>query len=105
MAKGWKKQFCKRGHDTFLPKGRNKFGRCSIKYFKRYIEKKFYGGMTWNNYGKYWQLDHVVSLWKFDLTNRKQFLKAVNYKNIQPLTIPDHKKKTALEVKYWVNNK
>jgi hypothetical protein len=70
---------------------------CSIKFFKKYIEKKFYGRITWDNYGKYWQLDHIIPLWKFDLTKRSQFLKAVNYKNLQPLTKPDHKKKTALE--------
>jgi hypothetical protein len=71
---------------------------CTIMFLKTYIEKKFYGQMSWDNWGTYWQLDHIVALWKFDLTDRKQFLKAVNYKNLQPLTIPDHKKKTAKEV-------
>jgi hypothetical protein len=54
-------------------------------------------GMTWDNWGKIWELDHIVPLWKFDLTNREQFLKADNYTNLQPLTIEDHKKKTANE--------
>lgn len=51
--------------------------------------------MSWSNYGTYWEIDHIKELWEFDLSKRKQFLKAVNYKNLQPLTIPDHKKKTS----------
>jgi Prasinovirus endonuclease VII len=72
---------------------------CTIVFLKKYIEKKFYGNMTWENWGTVWELDHKKALWKFDLTNRKQFLKAVNYKNLQPLTISDHRKKTAKETK------
>lgn len=72
---------------------------CSIPFFKKYIEKKFYGKMTWKNYGSYWDLDHKKALMFFDLTKRSQFIKAVNYKNMQPLTKPDHKKKTRKEWK------
>lgn len=68
---------------------------CSVEFFKKYIEKKFKKGMTWKNWGIFWELDHIKELWEFDLTDRKQFLEAVNYNNLQPLTIPEHKKKTA----------
>ena len=64
---------------------------------KPYIESKFYGDMTWDNWGTVWELDHIVALHLFDLTNRKQFLKAINYKNLQPLTKSDHLKKTLKE--------
>ena len=70
---------------------------CTIDFLKQYIESKFYSGMTWENWGTVWELDHIVPLWKFDLTNRKQFLKAINYKNLHPLSIEDHQKKTAEE--------
>lgn len=67
---------------------------CSIPEFKQYIESKFYSDMTWNNWGKVWELDHIQELHIFDLTDRDQFLKACHYTNLQPLTIEDHKKKT-----------
>ena len=67
---------------------------CTIKFFKDYIESKFYGGMTWNNWGKVWELDHIKALCKFDLTDRVQLLEAVHYTNMQPLIIADHRKKT-----------
>jgi hypothetical protein len=68
---------------------------CSMEFFIAYIQEKFYGKMTWNNYGSYWQLDHIKELWEFDLTKRSQFKKAVHFTNLQPLTIQDHKKKSA----------
>lgn len=78
---------------------------CTIEFLIAYLQEQFYGDMTWKNYGKYWELDHIIALWKFDLTDRKQFLKAVNYKNMQPLTIPDHKKKTAKDRAEWLKHK
>lgn len=74
---------------------------CSIEFFKQYIEDKFYGSMTWDNWGTVWQLDHTKALMFFDLTDRNQFKKAVHYTNLQPLTIPDHQKKTAEEMQLF----
>ncbi len=78
---------------------------CSIPEFKKYIESKFYANMTWDNYGKYWQLDHVIPLHKFDLTNRDQFVKAFHYTNYQPLTIEDHRNKSNEELKVKSHDK
>ena len=59
---------------------------CSIQELKEYLEKQFKPGMTWENWGTHgWHLDHIVPLCSFDLTDRQQFLEAVNYKNLQPL--------------------
>jgi len=61
---------------------------CSIDEFRIYLEGHFNPGMTWDNYGKgpgKWNLDHIVPLSAFDLTNREQFLSAAHYSNYQPL--------------------
>ena len=70
---------------------------CSIEEFKSYIETQFELGMTWDNYGRgngKWQLDHIKPLFKFDLTDLKQFKDACNYTNLQPLWYKDHLIKT-----------
>jgi hypothetical protein len=72
---------------------------CSVEFLKQYIEKKFYAHMTWKNWGRIWELDHIKPLSKFDLTDREEFLKACNYRNLQPLTIKDHRKKTLEDIK------
>ena len=69
---------------------------CSINYFKKYIEIKFKSGMSWNNWGKNrekWSIDHIRPLSKFDLTDRKQFLEACHYTNLQPMWQIDNIKK------------
>src|SRR3972149_2932491 len=63
---------------------------CSIDELKFYIEGQFQQGMTWDNWGvigtgKKWNIDHKIPLAFFDLTDRKQFLVACHYTNLQPL--------------------
>lgn len=70
---------------------------CSVEFLKKYLESKFYNDMTWNNYGagkNTWQIDHIIPLRKFDLTDIVQFKQAVHYSNLQPLWYKDHIVKT-----------
>ncbi len=78
---------------------------CSINKLKHYLEKQFYLHpktnieMTWENYGLFgWHIDHIKPLCSFDLTDRKQFLEACNYTNLQPLWIEDHNVKTTKDL-------
>lgn len=63
---------------------------CSIIELKLWLEDQFHPGMTWENWGPVWHIDHVRSLAEFDLTDRKQFLQACHYTNLQPLFAQDH---------------
>lgn len=65
---------------------------CSIEFLKQHLEYQFQKGMSWGNYGK-WHIDHKQPLASFDLTNRKQFLKACHYTNLQPLWAADNQSK------------
>lgn len=59
---------------------------CSVKELKAHIERQFREGMSWDNWKHDgWHIDHIIPLSSFDLTNREELLKAVNYSNLQPL--------------------
>lgn len=67
---------------------------CTIVELKLHIENQFVEGMSWDNWSPAgWHIDHRKPLASFDLTNRDQFLKAVNYTNLQPLWAIDNFKK------------
>ena len=69
---------------------------CSIEQLKKYLEKQFKKGMSWNNYGKVWELDHIIPCCKFDLTKQTQQKKCFNFRNLQPLTIYENRSKHGL---------
>ena len=49
--------------------------------------------MTFENYGSYWQIDHVQPLSAFNLLDENELLKAMNWKNLRPLKIKDNQTK------------
>ena len=53
-------------------------------------------GLTMENYGERWHVDHVKPLAAFDLSDEAQVREATNYKNLQALTVEDNLKKGAL---------
>jgi len=66
---------------------------CSVDFLKQYLESKFLPGMSWDNYGSYWEIDHIFPLSQFNLDDKEQFLKAVHYTNLQSLTVSDNRSK------------
>ena len=67
---------------------------CSIGELRNYLKSKFIEGMSWENYGRGgWNIDHIIPLDSFDLTDREQFLRAFHYTNLQPLWEIDNFKK------------
>ena len=70
---------------------------CSVEEFKLYLENKFEIGMSWENYGKEWQIDHIIPLAIFNLNDRCELLKPCHFTNMQPLFKKDHLHKTVNE--------
>lgn len=58
---------------------------CSIDQLKAHLESKFQPGMTWENYGPVWEIDHIVSLCNYDLSKLENLNNAWNFNNLQPL--------------------
>lgn len=58
---------------------------CSMEEFKRWLEYQFTDDMSWENYGKLWNLDHVIPCKDFDLTSEENIKKCFIWENTRPL--------------------
>lgn len=58
---------------------------CSKKHLIKHFESKFTSKMTWDNYGTYWHVDHIIPISSFDLTDPEQCKQANHWTNLQPL--------------------
>lgn len=58
---------------------------CSASDFKAHLESKFKKGMTWENYGTYWHVDHIIPVTHFNHADMKQVAQCWHYTNLQPL--------------------
>ena len=61
---------------------------CSVAECKSHLESKFQPKMSWDNYGfgnDKWNIDHIIPMSAFDLTNRQHVVLACHYLNLQPL--------------------
>lgn len=63
---------------------------CDSAFFKSYLEERFTPDMNWDNYGEFWQIDHIYPLVGFDLTVTENQKKAFHYANCQPLSCVDN---------------
>lgn len=63
--------------------------------FMQYLESKFKKGMTRDNYGKVWHVDHIIPLALFDLSKPAEQRVAFHFTNCQPLFAEENLKKGA----------
>lgn len=80
---------------------------CTLPELREHIASQFANGMSWENWGPVWQLDHVRPLDSFDLSVTEQFLMAFHYTNLQPLLAEDNRAKSNHydPLKPWVSLK
>jgi hypothetical protein len=68
-----------------------KYLGCTIPFFRQHIESQFESWMNWDNYGPYrkkskraWNVDHIIPVWKFDLSKEEDVYKCFHYTNLRP---------------------
>lgn len=69
----------------------DKYFGCSVIELRVHIASQFKKGMTWQNHGKYdgkhnnvWNIDHIIPVYKFDLSLDKDRYLCFNYSNLRP---------------------
>jgi hypothetical protein len=70
-----------------------KYVGCSLEELKAHLEGLFVEGMTWENYGSTWHIDHKIPCDAFDMSNEKEATACFYYKNLQPLFSADNIRK------------
>src|SRR6266498_1134630 len=66
-----------------------------ICWLEVHLESLFRSGMTWENYGPVWHVDHIRPCAKFDLTDHDQQRACFHWTNLQPLFAKDNLQKNA----------
>lgn len=63
----------------------------------KHLEKQFQPGMTWENYGRAWHIDHIIpqSVFNYENSNDIDFRRCWALENLQPLWAMENMKKNA----------
>lgn len=66
---------------------------CTPDELKSYLESLFKRGMTWENYGSKWHIDHILPCASFDLSKPSHQERCFHFTNLQPLFVLDNLRK------------
>jgi hypothetical protein len=66
---------------------------CSYWQAKKHIERLWLPGMSWENHGTAWEIDHIVAVTRFDVNDPMQRLQMSHFTNLQPLWTRDNRRK------------
>ena len=58
---------------------------CPAEHLRSHLEVQFKGGMTWDNYGKVWHVDHKIPVSAFDVENPAELRTCFHFSNLQPM--------------------
>jgi len=58
---------------------------CSTSHLSAHLQSQFKRGMTWENYGTHWHVDHILPVSSFDHTDTKQVSQCWHWTNLRPL--------------------
>jgi hypothetical protein len=58
---------------------------CSIAVVMEWLEFNFEDGMTWDNIGTYWHIDHITPCASFDLSKEEEQMACFHWTNMAPL--------------------
>lgn len=67
---------------------------CTIEFLREHLEKQFQPGMTWDNYGPVWHVDHILPCAEFHLQHSEEQEICFHWTNLQPLFAADNLSKS-----------
>jgi len=79
---------------------------CDLVFFRRWIEFRFDDQMTWDNFGPYWHIDHILPISRFNFKRDTHAMKiCFHWTNLQPLRASENQQKHGnWHLHYYFNN-
>lgn len=68
---------------------------CTTRQLSAHLESGFTKRMTWENYGTYWHVDHILPCSSFDHSDPKQVAQCWHWTNLRPMRAKDNMAKGA----------
>lgn len=67
---------------------------CSVEHLAYHLESQFRPGMTRENYGSVWEIDHIKPCASFNLLDPEQQRTCFHWTNLQPLFSEENRRKS-----------
>jgi hypothetical protein len=77
----------------------------STNFVRKWIEFQFTKDMGWENYGIYWEFDHIIPFYNFNLLSKDDRYECSYWSNLQPLTRVDNASKKNKIITELINYK
>lgn len=77
---------------------------CSYKNYVKWIEFNFIKGMSWENHGSIWHIDHVLLCHLFDHNCNDDVKICFNWKNTRPLLVKENLSRKTINYKDLLNH-
>ena len=77
---------------------------CSLTFYNIWLQYTFDNKMTFDNYGSYWDIDHVVPISQFDISNEYQLSKAIHRSNTRALEKSENYRKSDTIIDSYTEN-
>ncbi len=73
---------------------------CVPVFLKNHLEEQFKPGMNWENYGKVWNVDHIIPISYFPLKDMPELIYvASHWTNLRPMFVKEHRARKAYHVR------
>lgn len=78
---------------------------CENEFLMNWLEFRFDENLNWDNFGSYWQIDHILPINSFNFSNENDKNVCFHWTNLQPLTCIENRQKTdKMQLHYYHNN-
>jgi hypothetical protein len=77
---------------------------CNKDFLIKWLEYRFDNNMTWENYGIYWDIDHIIPISNFDFSDEKQIKICFHWTNLQPLNKKINQSKSNKIIKKYIDD-